>query len=51
MRAGPPGAMNKAWLQFLLVAVPLLSLVGAWLALRVVSGRRSANNRTKANDE
>ena len=35
-------AMNdKAWVQFLLlVAVPVMSLVGSWLALRAVSGRR-----------
>ncbi|TAH47030.1 MAG: hypothetical protein EYC67_07720 [Betaproteobacteria bacterium] len=31
---------DKAWVQFLLVAVPVMSLVGSWLALRAVSGRR-----------
>lgn len=31
---------DKAWVQFLFVAVPVLSLVGAWLALRAVGGRR-----------
>jgi len=35
--------MNKAWIQVLLVAVPVLSLVGAWLALR---GRGSGTDRT-----
>lgn len=30
---------DKGWVQFLLVAVPVMSLVGAWLALRVVDGR------------
>mgnify|MGYP001174274459 CR=1 FL=1 len=32
--------MNKGWVQFLLVAVPVLSLVGAWLALRALGGGR-----------
>lgn len=34
---------DKAWVQFLLVAVPVMSLVGSWLALRTVDrlrGRR-----------
>lgn len=31
--------VDKGWVQFLLVAVPVMSLVGAWLALRVVDGR------------
>lgn len=31
--------MNTGWTQFLLVAVPVLSLVGAWLALRALPGR------------
>lgn len=42
--------MNKAWIQFLLVAVPVLSLVGAWFALRVVSRRHTLNTRKKASD-
>ena len=28
---------DKAWVQFLLVGVPVLSLIGAWGALRTVS--------------
>ena len=34
---------DKAWVQFLLVAVPVMSLVGSWLGLRTVDrlrGRR-----------
>ncbi|MBS0513308.1 MAG: hypothetical protein JSR42_19285 [Proteobacteria bacterium] len=34
---------DKGWVQFLLVAVPVMSLVGSWLALRTVDrlrGRR-----------
>jgi hypothetical protein len=31
---------DKAWMQFLLVAMPVLSLIGAWLALRAAGGRR-----------
>ncbi|MCK2128176.1 hypothetical protein MX652_15960 [Thauera aromatica] len=30
---------DKGWVQFLLVTVPVMSLVGAWLALRTVGGR------------
>jgi hypothetical protein len=37
--------MSEGWVQFLLVAVPVLSLVGSWLALRVVAGRRSRNEK------
>ncbi len=35
---------DKAWVQFLLVAAPVLSLVGAWLALRG-AGARSVRPR------
>ena len=31
--------MDKGSIQFLLVAVPVLSLVGSWLALKAVGGR------------
>ncbi|NMG67233.1 hypothetical protein GPA19_20030 [Azoarcus indigens] len=38
---------NKGWLQFLLVAVPVLSLIGAWLALRTLDAQqRRAGTRT-----
>jgi hypothetical protein len=33
--------MNTVWIQFLLVVVPVLSLMGSWLALRAVADRRS----------
>ncbi|KAI5912373.1 hypothetical protein PA01_19215 [Azoarcus sp. PA01] len=31
--------MEKGWIQLLLVGVPVLSLIGSWLALRVVAQR------------
>jgi hypothetical protein len=34
--------MDRGWIQFLLVVVPVLSLIGSWLALRAVGGRRRA---------
>jgi hypothetical protein len=37
--------MNKGWVQFLLVAVPVLSLVGAWLALRALGSDRTGADR------
>ncbi len=39
---------DKGWLQFLLVVVPVLSLIGAWLALRTLDARqqRKAGTRT-----
>lgn len=36
---------DKAWVQFLLVAMPVLSLIGAWLALRAAGGRRHDGDR------
>jgi len=32
--------MDRGWIQFLLVVVPVLSLIGSWLALRTMAGRR-----------
>jgi hypothetical protein len=52
--------MDKGWIQFLLVGVPVLSLIGSWLALRAVVGRRrppadgstaERNAMTKAEDK
>ncbi|WP_269140104.1 hypothetical protein [Pseudothauera rhizosphaerae] len=43
--------MNKAWTQFLLVAVPVLSLVGAWLALKGVTKRPPPNKHDETTDE
>jgi len=40
--------MDKGWIQFLLVVVPVLSLIGSWLALRAVADRRT---RKPAADE
>ncbi len=31
--------MNQRWIQFLLVVVPVMSLIGSWLALRDFSKR------------
>lgn len=42
---------DKAWAQFLFVAVPVLSLVGAWLALRAVSGRDARRERRESQHE
>jgi len=33
--------MDRGWIQFLLVVVPVLSLIGSWLALRAVGDRRA----------
>lgn len=33
--------MSTGWLQFLLVVVPVMSLIGSWLALRAVADRRA----------
>ncbi|ANQ84164.1 hypothetical protein [Azoarcus olearius] len=42
---------DKAWVQFLFVAVPVLSLVGAWLALRAVGGRNGRRPQGKQQRE
>ncbi|MCK9984512.1 MAG: hypothetical protein AzoDbin1_00984 [Azoarcus sp.] len=31
--------MDRGWIQFLLVAVPVVSLIGSWLALRAIAER------------
>ena len=36
---------DKGWIQFLLVVVPVMSLIGAWLALCVVSRRGRGQER------
>ena len=37
--------MSKGWIQFLLVAVPVLGLIGAWATLRAwPTGRRSRDH-------
>ena len=37
--------LSEGWLQFLFVAVPVLSLVGAWMGLRT-AGRLAERRRT-----
>lgn len=37
--------MNKGWTQFLLVAVPVLSLVGTWLALKALPGKQQNKDK------
>ena len=39
--------MSEGWVQFLLVAVPVMSLVGSWLALRVVTRRKGGARKTE----
>jgi hypothetical protein len=42
--------MDRGWIQFLLVAVPVVSLVGSWLALRVVADRRARRPNERKTD-
>lgn len=42
--------LSEGWLQFLFVAVPVLSLVGTWMGLRT-AGRLAGRQRTPAADE
>lgn len=35
-------AMSVGWIQFLLVVVPVLALIGSWLALKAVVDWRMA---------
>ncbi|WP_162014363.1 hypothetical protein [Aromatoleum aromaticum] len=42
--------MEKGWIQLLLVGVPVLSLIGAWLALRGVAQRGARRIRDGASD-
>ncbi|NMF87793.1 hypothetical protein [Aromatoleum petrolei] len=32
--------MDRGWIQFLLVVVPVMSLIGSWLALRAIAERQ-----------
>lgn len=44
--------MDKGTIQFLLVAVPVLSLVGSWLALKAVGDRRARKaDKRKVQDD
>ncbi len=40
--------MSEGWLQFLFFAVPVLSLIGSWMALRA-AGRLAESRSTGAN--
>lgn len=42
--------LSEGWLQFLFVAVPVLSLVGTWMGLRT-AGRLAERRRPRAADE
>ncbi|KAB2968750.1 hypothetical protein [Zoogloea sp.] len=42
--------LSEGWLQFLFVAVPVLSLVGTWMGLRT-AGRLAERRRVPAADE
>ncbi len=39
--------MDRGWIQFLLVVVPVLSLVGTWLALRGAGRGQTKNTKTR----
>jgi hypothetical protein len=46
--------ISEGWLQFLFVAVPVLSLVGAWMGLRTagrLAVRRQHDIKKKKGDE
>ncbi|MCK0510863.1 hypothetical protein [Aromatoleum buckelii] len=43
--------MEKGWIQLLLVGVPVLSLIGSWLALRVVAQRGARRRRGESGTE
>lgn len=44
---------DEAWAQLLFVTVPVLALVGSWLALRVVGGhgRRRGDGAQNGNEQ
>ena len=37
--------MSKGWIQFLLVAVPVLGLIGAWATLRAWPKERESGDQ------
>jgi hypothetical protein len=43
--------LSTGWIQFLLVVVPVLSLIGSWLALRAVADRRARSRAGKPYDD
>ncbi|BAL23442.1 hypothetical protein [Azoarcus sp. KH32C] len=42
--------MDRGWIQFLLVVVPVLSLIGSWLALRTIAERHQRRSKGQADD-
>lgn len=42
--------MDKGWIQFLLIVVPVLSLIGSWLALKTFA-ERTPNDATRSRTE
>jgi hypothetical protein len=40
--------MSTGWIQFLLVVVPVLSLIGSWLALRAVADWQAKKDQNDA---
>ncbi|MDX9699343.1 MAG: hypothetical protein RBT55_07155 [Rhodocyclaceae bacterium] len=42
--------MEKGWIQFLLVVVPVLSLLGSWLALKTIADRQGTVRRDERVD-
>ncbi len=42
-------ALSEGWLQFLFVAVPVLSLVGTWMGLRS-AGRLTRRQKEEGDD-
>lgn len=43
--------MSTGWLQFLLVVIPVMSLIGSWLALRAVAGWQAKRDEQDASSE
>ncbi len=43
--------MTTGWIQFLLVVVPVLSLIGSWLALKAVVDWRGKHRQNDVPDE
>lgn len=41
---------DMTWIQFLLVVVPVLSLIGSWLALKTLADRRDPDGRNNWTD-
>lgn len=40
--------MSTGWVQFLLVVVPIISLIGSWLALNALAVRQARKNNDEA---